>query len=232
MTASTYGDQVYQDLLPLFEKSHCTHYKSDFHEIDRKVLARDVVPGTEYVWAVRECGTHLMAAGLPRDDEELEALKNVGKVLYYHVRCIAAGRTTIRELANRDAAASVFRSPRVMLPIATGQYVTVNGISHTCYAIRDVRSVHIAQVDIATQFLRDTNRQVVDLRFSIAPGLAADMQFLCIRAASRAASRQAGTLFWSHRHFFINDRDGVDHLAELVQIKQSRTASIEPVGLF
>lgn len=232
MTTSTYGDLVYQALLPLFENSHCEHYKDDFHKIDRQVLAREVVPGAEYVWAVRDCGTHLLAVGVPNDGEELEALKNVGKVLYYHVRCTNSGRVAIRPLADHGAAAGVFRMPRIQLPQATELYTRVNGISHTCYAIRDVHSKEVAQASIATEFLRDTNRQVVDLRLCMADGLAADMQWLCIRSATRAATRQAGTLFWSHRHFFINDRDGVDHLAELVQIKHARTAPVEPIGLF
>lgn len=73
----------------------CVAYRSDF-EVDRRQVSCTAVPGVEYLWMVRECGTHLFILGVgalgDREEAELAAVRYLAdqhgddRADWYHAR--------------------------------------------------------------------------------------------------------------------------------------------------
>lgn len=82
-------------------------YRDDFFVLDRQELERNAVPGSRFVWAIREHGTHLAAIGLHRKNTEFlaAALDAHPDCCVYEVLILEDGDATIRHISYDQARA-------------------------------------------------------------------------------------------------------------------------------
>lgn len=64
------------------------HYANDFHRHDRAYLEATVAPGAEYIWIVRDSGSHIARIGVhAKENEQIEVALALQELLdIYHIR--------------------------------------------------------------------------------------------------------------------------------------------------
>lgn len=198
-----FGDRVFRALEPIFGASICTAYQSDFHERDKQYLQRIVVPGFEFLWIVREHGTHIVPIGHDRD-KSLEYLTGAAGHpddlrSFYHVKCTSSNpliRNVDRQSAFRIAGAST------PFTLSYSPCTFSNPDHHVEIRIHDVSA--------GTAFIRSQPRPMdgnhyVACRAQLASCLTPVQQVLTKLLIEQTFTKVVGSLFVRIDEFLIND---------------------------
>ena len=85
------SENLFRQLERIVSAPDCVlqHYRQDFFKFDFEYLERTIAPGVQYLWILRDNGTHLVRLGVhPRMNSELEAvfeLNAFNRLQVYHI---------------------------------------------------------------------------------------------------------------------------------------------------
>lgn len=101
--SKTYGDLVFQILEPIFAKSICEAWQTDFLEHDKRMLQNTAIPGMQYLWAVRKLGTHLVPLGVGQEAASLSAALAFDQQYELHLLRVTPTGCEVRRISKTDA---------------------------------------------------------------------------------------------------------------------------------
>lgn len=197
-----FGDRVFRALEPIFAASICTAYKSDFIDRDKEYLQRIVVPGFEFLWVVRENGTHIVPLGHDREKsvEYLTACAGHPEDLrsFHHVKC-----TTSDPLIRHVDRQSAFRIAGTPTPFALS-YSPCSFSNPDHQVVVRLHNVIAGTALIRSQPRPMDGNHYVACRAQFVDGLTPLHQVLTKLLIEQTFSKVVGSLFVRIDEFLIN----------------------------
>lgn len=198
-----FGDRVFRALETIFAASICTAYKSDFFEHDKKYLQRIVVPGFEFLWVIRENGTHIVPLGHDRE-KSVEFLTGCAGHpddfrSFYHVKCTGSA-PLIRDVDRQSA----FRIAGAQTPFSLS-YSACSFSNPDHLVVVRLRDAVAATARIRSQPRPMDGNHYVACRAEFTNGLTPLEQVLTKLLVEQTFSKVVGSLFVRVDEFLINE---------------------------
>jgi hypothetical protein len=223
---TTYADLAFERMSPIFEASVCEAYKDDFYRHDLEILKSTAVPGSEYIWSINPCGTHLLMPGSRQVFSCVEQMLrdyNPQRRELYHVRVhlSSVSVTGINDERARFLASSSWN-------IETRRDKDFSGRRPTMYAwFRDGHPLGSATV--AMRYVKEDNQGwTANVAASIPRYLSQHTQMVLSRLAMEAVVSECGTLFSRIESFDVNEAPFDDWFAPFTKISAVPAPSETP----
>lgn len=216
----SYGKMLFDRALPVFETSVCTQYRNDFLEIDKATFTKTAVPGAQYLLHIRELGTSLVYLGA---FDQTEYLSTVLK-LSDPTKC----ELYLLKVHEADCSIKKIKPPEALLLAGARPKIEVRSAHNPAKVCPTLYQFYKNNEAVGTAFVsarydRQTNRTKVHVGASITATSDRLTQMHISLLIERAATREAGSLFWSYGHYTVNEASFEDWIAKL-------TARTAPVG--
>ncbi len=197
-----YGTSVFEQLLPIFEASVCEHYKNDFLVHDRRMLEGTATPGMRYLLLIRPTGTNLVTVGVKDERDYLAAcMRQVEpdkqEIHYVEVREYGSRVTRIgREKALHLAC----DKPMLTMKAARDPF----GVTPAMYQFWLADDL-VGTASVQARYERATNRTLVHIGASVSERHHRLARMHMMLLVEEAATKEAGSLFWTFGNHFVND---------------------------
>ncbi len=197
-----YGTQVFEQLMPIFEASVCEAYKTDFLVHDRHMLESTATPGMRYLLLIRPAGTNLLTVGV-RDEREYLAtcLRQVEpekqEIHYVEVREYGSKSTRI----GRDRAMHLANEKPMLTMKGAKDPFGVTPAMYQFWLGDDL----VGTASVQARYERATNRTLVHIGASVSERHHRLARMHMMLLIEDAATKEAGSLFWSFGNRLVND---------------------------
>lgn len=198
----SYGKMVFDFLLPTFQTSCCTHYKSDFLEVDRQIFERTAVPGISYLLHIRPNGTHLFVIGVKNDANLLQTIlrdTDPANCEMYHVE-VRAQKCVVKEISPQQGIILLGGRPS----IETRRAPDPLGRTPTLYSYyKGDQCVGSASIRIA--YDRESNRTYAHVAASIPSTSDRATQVLVTELIRESCTKEVQSFFYSTGDYLVNE---------------------------
>lgn len=220
MSSQSYGSLVYSDLEPLFANSLCEAWHDDFLKHDKRMFQTTAIPGMQYIWAVRQHGTHLVPLGIGQEATALSAALAFDQ--RYEIRQVTVTKSgcLTRALSKSEALS------RIAAPVAWSVRRTAN-LHGGHNVVWSSGSTELARASFQEIFDRQRSTCRIQADLSLEPGLDS-LTAMRIRLNLEVVITQAvSTLFWSFEALRI---DGLDVLVWTQRVTRVAAPVLEAVA--
>lgn len=208
----SYGKMLFDRVLPVFETSVCTHYRDDFLVIDKACFANTAVPGAQYLLHIRELGTSLVVLGAFDQTEYLNAVlrQSDPKNCELYLLKVHEADCSIKEIKPQEALLLAGARPKIEVRSARDPA----NVCPTLYQFYKNDQI-VGTASVSARYDRETNRTKVHVGASIPATSDRLTQMHVSLLIERAATKEAGSLFWSYGHYTVNEAPFEDWIAKL-----------------
>lgn len=219
-----YGQLLFQAMEPIFQNSICTNWKDDFLVHDRTYLERVAVPGIQFIWVIKECGTHLIPLEFDTQESTERTLGALGHPddprEVYHVTLVntqAKIKPTTREQAIAMARAKAPLTLRIMHPSYGRDETSV-------VVMRGEETVASAAISITCPPM--SANKLANVRANVPDILSPLNRMYCKLLFELAVNRITSTLFWTFDQFEVNSRPVDEWLSSLTRVPDGQLSLI------
>ena len=198
----SYGKMVFDFLLPIFETSCCTHYKSDFLNVDKLVFDRTAVPGISYLWHIRPNGTTLFILGTRNEADQLQTvLRDTDpKSCELYLVNVLGSTCNVKEIDPQRALILLSAKPQFETRRAPDPF----GKKPTLYSFFKADQC-LGSATISIVYDRDNNRTYANVEASVATTTDRSTQILVNELVRHASTQEAQSLFYSFGTHQVNN---------------------------
>jgi len=219
-----YGQLLFQAMEPIFQNSICTNWKDDFLVHDCRVLERVAVPGIQFIWVIKECGTHLIPLEFDSEEATDRTLGALGHPedprQVFHVS-LAYTQAKIKPVTREQALAMAKAKAPLTLRIMHPSY----GRDETSVVImRGEETVASASVSITCPPM-SANKQA-NVRATVPDILSPLNRMHCKLLLELAVNRITSTLFWTFDQFEVNSRPVGEWLSSITRVPDAQPSLI------
>lgn len=197
-----YGIKVFNQLLPVFQASVCTHYKDDFLVHDKRTLEGTAVPGLRYLFFIRPYGSQLVTVGVKNTASFITAcLKEIDPARQeIHLVTVTEQGCTVRRVTSDEAMKLARLKPMLEIKAMQGSERSMPVL----YRFEKGGKL-IATASILARHDRQANRSLVDVGASVPQEHDRLTKMHVALLIEDCATKEAGTLFWNFGQFLVND---------------------------
>jgi len=198
----SYGKRVFDFVRPTFESSICTHYRDDFLVIDKGTFKMTAVPGSSYIFHIRDMGTRLVVLGAFDQTEYLKAVLREAdptKCELYLVK-VHDQTCSMKDIRAQEALLLAGAKPKIKVRSAADPFRRSPTLYH--FYLNDVL---VGSASISVGYCRTTNRTLAQVTASVSASSDRLTQMHVALLIEQSCNKEAGTLFWTFGDYLINE---------------------------
>lgn len=215
-----YGSNVFNQLMPIFEASVCTHYKDDFLVHDKRTLEGTAVPGLRYLLLIRPYGSQLVTVGVKNTASFVTAcLKEIDPARQeIHLVTVTEDGCTVRRVTPEETMKLAVLKPMLDVKAVPGPARSMPVLYRF-----EKGGKFIATASVFARHDRQVNRSLVDVSASVPQEHDRLTKIHVALLIEDCATKVAGTLFWDFGLNLVNEmpcdvwRRGVTELHDVTQ---------------